>query len=279
MSRDLHPDTDDLVDRFAEALKDKLAKAERKYGYQDGWRDPSWRDALLAKLREHVGKGDPRDVAAYCAFAWHHGWSISEAAGDDLRTVIDEIVSLTAPDQGQSLTDAERRLFGLASKAQALAKSSSPRGEGTEAVAWRYRNVAGGWTISDRPLPGIPECEPLFAHPAGAEAPSVVGALADAVATLRGMEGIDRGEREAINTVLAALSPQALGESLGALRASPSVPTERAWPLVVALCESLHDDHPDEPISDSGGTVLDGWRDLARRILPPAPSTPTAGDE
>lgn len=31
-------------------------------------------------LAEHVAKGDPRDVAAYCAFAWHHGWSTAEAA-------------------------------------------------------------------------------------------------------------------------------------------------------------------------------------------------------
>ncbi len=25
------------------------------------------------ELVEHVKKGDPRDVAAYCAFLWHHG--------------------------------------------------------------------------------------------------------------------------------------------------------------------------------------------------------------
>lgn len=68
----LHPHTANLVARFAEALAEKLAKAERKYGYSDGWASPDWMDECRAKLMEHVAKGDPRDVAAYCAFLWHH---------------------------------------------------------------------------------------------------------------------------------------------------------------------------------------------------------------
>jgi hypothetical protein len=68
----LHPHTVNLVARFAAALADKLAKAERKYGYSDGWSSPDWMDECRAKLMEHVAKGDPRDVAAYCAFLWHH---------------------------------------------------------------------------------------------------------------------------------------------------------------------------------------------------------------
>lgn len=68
--------TDDLIDRFAAALKEKLTAAEQKYGYDDTWREKDWHGELVEKLREHVLKGDPRDVAAYCAFAWHHGWSI-----------------------------------------------------------------------------------------------------------------------------------------------------------------------------------------------------------
>lgn len=71
----LHPRTRDLVERFARALMEKLAKAERKYGYSDGWASDGWMDACRADLVRHVYKGDPLDVAAYCAFLWHHGAS------------------------------------------------------------------------------------------------------------------------------------------------------------------------------------------------------------
>ena len=58
-------------------------------------------------------------------------------------------------------------------------------------------------------------------------------------------------------------------------RPQEAVPTEGLSPLVVALCESLRDnDDPNEPIADNGASVIDGWRDLARRIL----STPQPAD-
>ncbi len=78
---ELHHATADLVDRFAAELKSKLARAEAKYGYRDNWSRPGWEDELIESLVKHIQKGDPRDVAAYCAFAWHHGWSTSDAAG------------------------------------------------------------------------------------------------------------------------------------------------------------------------------------------------------
>jgi hypothetical protein len=65
-------ETADLVRRFMSALAGKLANAERKYGYSIGWMSEDWLDECRAKLRHHVEKGDPRDVAAYCAFLWHH---------------------------------------------------------------------------------------------------------------------------------------------------------------------------------------------------------------
>lgn len=73
MSEGLHPRTADLVRRFASALAEKLHAAEQKYGYTDAWAQPDWMDECRAALVEHVRKGDPRDVAAYCAFLWHHG--------------------------------------------------------------------------------------------------------------------------------------------------------------------------------------------------------------
>ena len=66
----LHPRAASLVRRFAEAMGKKLDKSQRKYGYTDDWTESSLiglQDALI----EHVEKGDPIDVANFCAFLWH----------------------------------------------------------------------------------------------------------------------------------------------------------------------------------------------------------------
>ena len=76
----LHPATENLVVRFAGALAEKLALAERKHGYSDGWRDPTATREQREAMIEHVSKGDPIDVAAYCAFLWHHGASTAPPA-------------------------------------------------------------------------------------------------------------------------------------------------------------------------------------------------------
>lgn len=65
-----------LVDGFTVALRMKLYKAEAKYGWNDAWMRPDWREELLDEIETHLNKGDPIDVAAFCAFAWHHGWSL-----------------------------------------------------------------------------------------------------------------------------------------------------------------------------------------------------------
>ena len=73
MPDSLHADTKSLVLRFASALAYKLHDAEKKYGYSDGWMQDDWMDLCRVKLKEHIRKGDPRDVANYCAFLWYHG--------------------------------------------------------------------------------------------------------------------------------------------------------------------------------------------------------------
>jgi hypothetical protein len=108
MPEDLHPDTRRLVVTFAMALSRKLKAAQDKYGYSNGWMSPDWMNECRAKLVEHLSKGDPRDVAAYCAFLWFHGertaapapevdaeryrllrrgqqWSVINGIGDTLR--------------------------------------------------------------------------------------------------------------------------------------------------------------------------------------------------
>lgn len=83
----VHPATADLVRRFSAALLEKLAAAERKYGYTDGWTRGDWMDECRAHLRQHIDKGDPRDVAAYCAFLWHHNESTAQPVGERAQAV------------------------------------------------------------------------------------------------------------------------------------------------------------------------------------------------
>jgi hypothetical protein len=52
--------TDDLVDRFALALKEKLRAAAKKYGYSDDWKDPNWMDECRRKLVEHIAENQLR---------------------------------------------------------------------------------------------------------------------------------------------------------------------------------------------------------------------------
>lgn len=81
---DLHHETEALINEFSAALADKLAEAERKYGYSDEWAAGDWEDECRARLMEHIAKGDPRDVAAYCAFMWRHGWSTAPTPSNEI---------------------------------------------------------------------------------------------------------------------------------------------------------------------------------------------------
>ncbi|WP_396328542.1 hypothetical protein [Burkholderia anthina] len=72
---DQPPHADDVaVDDFAAAMKAKLADARAKG--RSGWEtcDPA---DLSRMLRDHVDKGDPRDVANFCMFLYHHGAAIA----------------------------------------------------------------------------------------------------------------------------------------------------------------------------------------------------------
>lgn len=70
----LHQSTAELVIGFATALAEKLHLSEQKYGWSDGWKNTDWQEKCLEDFNNHIDKGDPRDVAAYCAFMWFHGW-------------------------------------------------------------------------------------------------------------------------------------------------------------------------------------------------------------
>ena len=69
-----HPD-DLAVDRFAAAMKAKMAK-QRAKGY-GGWDDPQQcpTERLQAMLADHMAKGDPVDVANFAMMIWDRGES------------------------------------------------------------------------------------------------------------------------------------------------------------------------------------------------------------
>lgn len=74
MPAELHPDMQNLMADFCTALAEKLYKAQLKYGYDADWKQDGWATQCLSHFHQHIAKGDPRDVAAYCAFMWYHGW-------------------------------------------------------------------------------------------------------------------------------------------------------------------------------------------------------------
>ena len=67
-----HPD-DEAVDRFATAMKEKLAK-KREQGC-GGWQTAS-ADLLNQLLQEHLSKGDPVDIANFAMMLHQNGQSI-----------------------------------------------------------------------------------------------------------------------------------------------------------------------------------------------------------
>lgn len=80
---DVHPD-DLAVDAFSAAMKAKLAEARAKgRGGWDG--DEQGMQQLLSNmLRDHVEKGDPRDVANFCMFLHQRGEGISPKGGSNV---------------------------------------------------------------------------------------------------------------------------------------------------------------------------------------------------
>lgn len=70
----------EAVDKLAQAMKNKLAK-KREQGYH-GWETCKHGD-LVQLLINHVDKGDPIDVANFCAFLFARGEPLTEAVLDE----------------------------------------------------------------------------------------------------------------------------------------------------------------------------------------------------
>ena len=94
---------DAAVDALAATMKAKLAK-QRAKGY-GGWDTPEFTQHRLSDmLREHVEKGDPVDVANFCAFLAARGEGIAQTALAAVAVPsdpeIDALVASIGPTEG-----------------------------------------------------------------------------------------------------------------------------------------------------------------------------------
>lgn len=83
-----HPD-DEAVDRFAAAMKEKLAVARTKG--RNGWENKAAvsGEELTDALVDHLWKGDPRDVANFCMFLWARGEHIALASDSRMEHAVE----------------------------------------------------------------------------------------------------------------------------------------------------------------------------------------------
>jgi hypothetical protein len=105
---------DDIaVDRFAEAMKQKLAK-QRQKGY-GGWNDKELcPDGRLQKyLGAHLGKGDPVDIGNFAMMIWNRGESVTDAGvpdADYIRALQDALDIIQADANTEENYDSLRRI-------------------------------------------------------------------------------------------------------------------------------------------------------------------------
>lgn len=105
-----HPD-DEAVDRFAAAMKAKLADARNKG--RCGWNDKEDcpQEFLSDALRKHVEKGDPRDVANFCMFLHQRGEGILPAGSAPAPSAVPDGFVLVPKDPTAMMKTALMREF------------------------------------------------------------------------------------------------------------------------------------------------------------------------
>lgn len=74
-SRDLHPDSERMLNKCFVDLKEKMIQNQIKYGYTNEWMSQDWEEECKEHMMKHIFKGDPKDVAIYAMFMMIRGWS------------------------------------------------------------------------------------------------------------------------------------------------------------------------------------------------------------
>ncbi|EGN3384359.1 hypothetical protein IH086_001179 [Salmonella enterica] len=170
MPAELHPDTQNLAANFCTALAEKLYGAQLKYGYDADWKQDGWHTQCLAHFHQHIAKGDPRDVAAYCAFMWYHGWKTESVSGPvvpeerpaDISVLMaSHSDSLFNDDDAQEIWSA-RRAAMLQSKYRDLSQPVDPQISEYERIMLR-----AGWVMvpvepTDEMIAAAMNCEDVL---------------------------------------------------------------------------------------------------------------------
>ncbi|MCU1116304.1 hypothetical protein JAK73_00375 [Stenotrophomonas maltophilia] len=161
---DQHPD-DLAVDAFAAAMKAKMAEARAKG--RGGWEDPAQCTAedLSRMLRDHVEKGDPRDVANFCMMLHQRGEAIAarQPVGDCSESTLYEAVGnlLEAPGSWTSgYTDAFHDLRDAYSRYGQKPVRQEPVGVATVVHSKHFDKTQCTFMRSD-----VPEGTKLYAAP------------------------------------------------------------------------------------------------------------------
>lgn len=152
---DQHPD-DLAVDAFAAAMKAKMAEARAKG--RGGWEDPAQcsADDLSRMLRDHVEKGDPRDVANFCMMLHQRDENIGARQPVDENY---EIWAQNAENVAAELTD-ERAIKALRFAARGIRSAArhpvriygccaQPEGELHTAECPNMRHLAAGQPVGE----------------------------------------------------------------------------------------------------------------------------------
>lgn len=128
---------DTAVDRFAVAMKEKLAKAREKG--RSGWEQCNPAD-LSYMLREHVEKGDPRDVANFCMFLWSLGLPIGDTVlptDDQIKKAIQELDECEAFNDDGVTKEAIAIIRKLFAPSPAAAHPAADYQDARDAARWR----------------------------------------------------------------------------------------------------------------------------------------------
>lgn len=258
-----HDPLSELVRRFAAALLDKLRAAERKYGHDGAWMRSDWRDDLVKHLLAHVRKGDPRDVAAYCAFAWHHGWSLAVPApaaegadaaewvdtNADIDRIHEEVLRVIAA--GEPCPDAK----ALAA-ATGLGVNRFDAAMDSPFNRWELETGPGGTRLRVKPFGG--DWSPWTRWSSGEEPAAPVPEVEAAPAPVPAAEPAAKG---------AGLPPpyheKVFAEILGAVTAGRAMPTDAEIAAAIGGPRSAASGALSRLRKD--GRIETEWRDGARR--------------